>query len=139
MKPGLNGNAALVRGTNRGIGAAIAIELVKHHRRLAARDRVDIALKFQGRGRMKREARPPLRKVKGNTVEIGSRCEAGKVRVNVATAITNLGVEHGVRIAAINPGLTERKPRSRNIERIPKAEFIHVAIINLECGATGSL
>jgi NAD(P)-dependent dehydrogenase (short-subunit alcohol dehydrogenase family) len=200
MELGLSGKAALITGANRGIGAAIALELAKEGVNvcLVARDlaklnevagkilgianvrttvhaadlrqpaaaadavkvatdafgRLDIlvnnagatkradfftltdedfhdgfALKFHGYVRMTRAAWPYLREVKGNIVNIvgvGARSGSaeftigGAVNVailNFTKAMADIGVQHGVRVNAINPGLIETERFGRTIER----------------------
>jgi NAD(P)-dependent dehydrogenase (short-subunit alcohol dehydrogenase family) len=87
------------------------------------------ALKFHGYVRMTRAAWPHLRESKGsvvNIVGIGSRAGAaeftigGSVNVailNFTKAMADIGVEHGVRVNAINPGLIETDRFTRNVER----------------------
>ncbi len=87
------------------------------------------ALKFHGYVRMTRAAWPHLRATKGsivNIVGIGSRSGAaeftigGSVNIailNFTKAMADIGVEHGVRVNAINPGLIETDRFARNVER----------------------
>jgi len=87
------------------------------------------ALKFHGYVRMTRAAWPHLRAVKGsivNIVGIGSRSGSaeftigGSVNVailNFTKAMADIGIKHGVRVNAINPGLIETDRFMRNIER----------------------
>ncbi len=87
------------------------------------------ALKFHGYVRMTRAAWPHLRASKGsvvNIVGIGSRAGAaeftigGSVNVailNFTKAMADIGVEHGVRVNAINPGLIGTDRFARNVER----------------------
>ena len=87
------------------------------------------ALKFHGYVRMTRAAWPHLRASKGNIVNIvgiGSRSGSaeftigGSVNVailNFTKAMADIGVEDGVRVNAINPGLIETERFGRNIER----------------------
>jgi NAD(P)-dependent dehydrogenase (short-subunit alcohol dehydrogenase family) len=200
MELGLNGKVALVTGANRGIGAAIAMELAREgaHLCLVARDRAKLdevasavlgianvravvhaadlrepasaidavrtatdafgrldilvnnagatkradfftltdedfmdgfALKFHGYVRMTRAAWPHLRNVNGNVVNIvgiGSRAGSaeftigGAVNVailNFTKAMADIGIKHGVRVNAINPGLIETERFGRTIER----------------------
>jgi NAD(P)-dependent dehydrogenase (short-subunit alcohol dehydrogenase family) len=201
MELGLNGRVALVTGANRGIGAAIAMELAREgvHVCLVARDmtklnevagtirdacnvravvhaadlrepesaqaavdaaigafgRLDIlvnnagatkradfftlteedwsdgfALKFHGYVRLTRVAWPHLKRIKGNIVNIvGVGARAGSAEftiggaVNVAIlnftkAMADIGVQDGVRVNAINPGLVETERFGRNIDRV---------------------
>lgn len=88
------------------------------------------ALKFHGYVRMTRAAWPHLRQSSGsvvNIVGIGSRAGAaeftigGAVNVallNFTKAMADIGVEDGVRVNAINPGLIETDRFIRNVERI---------------------
>ena len=90
------------------------------------------ALKFHGYVRMTRAAWPHLRATKGsvvNIVGIGSRAGSaeftivGSVNVallNFTKAMADIGVEHGVRVNAINPGLIETDRFTRNVERTMK-------------------
>jgi 3-oxoacyl-[acyl-carrier protein] reductase len=87
------------------------------------------ALKFHGYVRMTRAAWPHLRASKGsvaNIVGIGSRSGSaefaigGSVNVailNFTKAMADIGVEQGVRVNAINPGLIETDRFTRNVER----------------------
>ena len=87
------------------------------------------ALKFHGYVRMTRAAWPHLRASGGsvvNIVGIGSRAGSaeftigGSVNVallNYTKAMADIGVEQGVRVNAINPGLIETDRFTRNIER----------------------
>lgn len=200
MELGLSGKAALVTGGNRGIGAAIAAELVREgvHVCLVARDharlhevavslttntvrtavhaadlrqpnaaaqavatavaafgRLDIlvnnagttkradfftltdddfldgfALKFHGAVRMTRAAWPHLRATKGcivNIAGVGAHSGAadftigGAVNIallNFTKAMADIGIEQGVRVNAINPGLIETERYKGNVERI---------------------
>jgi 3-oxoacyl-[acyl-carrier protein] reductase len=200
MEMQLNGKVALITGANRGIGAAVAAELVKEgmHVCLVARDqaklketaghlanttqsqvqtlsadlrdpaeparvvaetvsrfgRIDLlvnnagatkradfftltdddwqdgfALKFHGYVRMTRAVWPHLKATKGNIVNIvgmGSRAGSaeftigGSVNVailNFTKAMADIGVNDGVRVNAINPGLIETDRFNRNVER----------------------
>jgi len=201
MELQLNGKVALITGANRGIGAAVAVELAREgmHVCLVARDqsklqevatsltnstgvqvqtlaadlrdpaeparvvadaigrfgqldllvnnagatkRADFftlteedwqdgfALKFHGYVRMTRAAWPHLRKSNGsivNIVGIGSRAGSaeftigGSVNVallNFTKAMADIGVNDGVRVNAINPGLIETDRFTRNVERV---------------------
>ena len=92
------------------------------------------ALKFHGYVRMTRAAWPHLRETRGNIVNIvGIGARAGSAEftiggsVNVALlnftkAMADIGVEQGVRINAINPGLIETDRFSRNVERVMREE-----------------
>ncbi|HBK08627.1 MAG TPA: short-chain dehydrogenase [Acetobacteraceae bacterium] len=87
------------------------------------------ALKFHGYVRMTRAAWPHLRETKGgivNIVGIGSRAGSaeftigGSVNVallNFTKAMADIGISHGVRVNAINPGLIETDRFTRNVER----------------------
>ena len=87
------------------------------------------ALKFHGYVRMTRAAWPHLRQTRGsviNIVGIGSRSGSaeftigGSVNVailNFTKAMADIGVEQGVRVNAINPGLIATDRFQRNIER----------------------
>ena len=87
------------------------------------------ALKFHGYVRLTRGAWPHWKSVKGNIVNIvgiGSRAGSaeftigGSVNVailNFTKAMADIGVNDGVRVNAINPGLIETDRFSRNIER----------------------
>jgi 3-oxoacyl-[acyl-carrier protein] reductase len=201
MEMALNGKVALITGANRGIGAAVAVELAKEgmHVCLIARDeaklretasrlgnttqsqvqtisadlrdpaeparvvaeaaarfgRIDLvvnnagatkradfftlteddwqdgfALKFHGYVRMTRAAWPHLKTAKGSIVNIvgmGSRAGSaeftigGSVNVailNFTKAMADIGINDGVRVNAINPGLIETDRFSRNVERV---------------------
>ncbi|HVY17091.1 MAG TPA: SDR family oxidoreductase [Rhodopila sp.] len=88
------------------------------------------ALKFHGYVRMTRAAWPHLRRTRGsivNIVGIGARAGSaeftigGSVNVallNFTKAMADIGVDDGVRVNAINPGLIETDRFSRNIERV---------------------
>jgi 3-oxoacyl-[acyl-carrier protein] reductase len=88
------------------------------------------ALKFHGYVRMTRAAWPHLRKTRGsvvNIVGIGSRAGSaeftigGSVNVallNFTKAMADIGVQDGVRVNAINPGLIETDRFTRNVERV---------------------
>jgi 3-oxoacyl-[acyl-carrier protein] reductase len=88
------------------------------------------ALKFHGYVRMTRAAWAHLRQSKGsivNIVDIGSRTGSaeftigGSVNVallNFTKAMADIGVGHGVRVNAINPGLIETDRFTRNLERV---------------------
>jgi NAD(P)-dependent dehydrogenase (short-subunit alcohol dehydrogenase family) len=87
------------------------------------------ALKFHGYVRMTRAAWPHLKNVNGNIVNIvgiGSRAGSaeftigGSVNVailNFTKAMADIGVNDGVRVNAINPGLIETDRFTRNVER----------------------
>ncbi len=87
------------------------------------------ALKFHGYVRMTRAAWPHLRATKGsvvNIVGIGARGGSaeftigGSVNVallNFTKAMADIGIEQGVRVNAINPGLIETDRFTRNVER----------------------
>ena len=87
------------------------------------------ALKFHGYVRMTRAAWPHLRASKGsivNIVGVGARTGTaeftigGSVNVallNYTKAMADIGVEHGVRVNAINPGLIATDRFTRNVER----------------------
>lgn len=88
------------------------------------------ALKFHGYVRMTRAAWPHLRQSNGsivNIVGIGSRAGSAEFTIggsvnagllNFTKAMADIGVEHGVRVNAINPGLVETNRFGRNIERV---------------------
>ena len=94
------------------------------------------ALKFHGCVRMTRAAWPHLRESRGsvvNIVGIGSRAGSaeftigGSVNVailNFTKAMADIGVEHGVRVNAINPGLIETDRFIRNIERTMREQSL---------------
>jgi 3-oxoacyl-[acyl-carrier protein] reductase len=94
------------------------------------------ALKFHGYVRMTRAAWPHLRKTHGsvvNIVGIGSRAGSaeftigGSVNVallNFTKAMADIGVNDGVRVNAINPGLIETDRFTRNIERVMRDRSI---------------
>jgi NAD(P)-dependent dehydrogenase (short-subunit alcohol dehydrogenase family) len=88
------------------------------------------ALKFHGYVRMTRAAWPHLRESAGsivNIVGIGARAGAaeftigGSVNVallNFTKAMADIGIQQGVRVNAINPGLIETDRFTRNVERV---------------------
>jgi 3-oxoacyl-[acyl-carrier protein] reductase len=88
------------------------------------------ALKFHGYVRMTRAAWPHLRAAHGciiNIVGIGSRAGSaeftigGSVNVallNFTKAMADIGINDGVRVNAINPGLIETERFGRNIQRV---------------------
>jgi NAD(P)-dependent dehydrogenase (short-subunit alcohol dehydrogenase family) len=88
------------------------------------------ALKFHGYVRMIRAAWPHLRSSKGsivNIAEIGSRTGSaeftigGSVNVallNFTKAMADIGIQQGVRVNAINPGLIDTDRFTRNVERV---------------------
>jgi 3-oxoacyl-[acyl-carrier protein] reductase len=90
------------------------------------------ALKFHGYVRATRAAWPHLRESRGcivNIVGIGSRAGSaeftigGSVNVailNFTKAMADIGVNDGVRVNAINPGLIETERFGRNIERVSR-------------------
>jgi NAD(P)-dependent dehydrogenase (short-subunit alcohol dehydrogenase family) len=90
------------------------------------------ALKFHGYVRTTRAAWPHLREKNGcivNIVGIGSRAGSaeftigGSVNVallNFSKAMADIGVNDGVRVNAINPGLIETERFGRNIERVSR-------------------
>jgi 3-oxoacyl-[acyl-carrier protein] reductase len=94
------------------------------------------ALKFHGYVRMTRAAWPHLRKTNGsvvNIVGIGSRAGSaeftigGSVNVallNFTKAMADIGVNDGVRVNAINPGLIETDRFTRNVERVMRERSI---------------
>lgn len=94
------------------------------------------ALKFHGYVRMTRAAWPHLRRSAGsvvNIVGIGSRAGSaeftigGAVNVallNFTKAMADIGIEHGVRVNAINPGLIETDRFRRNVERVMRDRSI---------------
>lgn len=87
------------------------------------------ALKFHGYVRLTRSAWPHLQQTGGsiiNIVGIGSRAGSaeftigGSVNVailNFTKAMADIGVQQGVRVNAINPGLIETDRFTRNVER----------------------
>jgi NAD(P)-dependent dehydrogenase (short-subunit alcohol dehydrogenase family) len=87
------------------------------------------ALKFHGYVRLTRAAWPHLRKTNGsvvNVVGIGSRSGSaeftigGSVNVailNFTKAMADIGIQQGVRVNAINPGLIGTDRFNRNVER----------------------
>jgi NAD(P)-dependent dehydrogenase (short-subunit alcohol dehydrogenase family) len=89
-------------------------------------------LKFHGYARATRAAWPHLRESRGcivNIVGIGSRAGSaeftigGSVNVailNFTKAMADIGVNDGVRVNAINPGLIETERFGRNIERVSR-------------------
>jgi 3-oxoacyl-[acyl-carrier protein] reductase len=88
------------------------------------------ALKFHGYVRMTRAAWPHLREAQGsvvNIVGIGARAGSaeftidGSVNVallNFTKAMADIGIQQGVRVNAINPGLIETDRFTRNVERV---------------------
>ncbi len=88
------------------------------------------ALKFHGYVRMTRAAWPHLRQSAGsiiNIVGIGSRAGSaeftigGSVNVallNFTKAMADIGIQQGVRVNAVNPGLIATDRFVRNIERV---------------------
>ena len=88
------------------------------------------ALKFHGYVRMTRAAWPHLRAAGGsivNIVGIGSRAGSaeftigGSVNVallNFTKAMADIGIQQGVRVNAINPGLIATDRFTRNVERV---------------------
>src|SRR6195952_3893084 len=88
------------------------------------------ALKFHGYVRMTRSAWPHLCQTQGsivNIVRIGARAGAaeftigGSVNVallNFTKAMADIGIQQGVRVNAINPGLIETDRFTRNVERV---------------------
>jgi NAD(P)-dependent dehydrogenase (short-subunit alcohol dehydrogenase family) len=88
------------------------------------------ALKFHGYVRATRSAWPHLRQSNGsivNIVGIGSRAGSaeftigGSVNVallNFTKAMADIGVQQGVRVNAINPGLIQTDRFNRNVERV---------------------
>ncbi len=88
------------------------------------------ALKFHGYVRMTRAAWPHLRAANGsviNIVGIGARAGSaeftigGSVNVallNFTKAMADIGVQQGVRVNAINPGLIGTDRFTRNVERV---------------------
>jgi NAD(P)-dependent dehydrogenase (short-subunit alcohol dehydrogenase family) len=87
------------------------------------------ALKFHGYVRATRAAWPHLRETRGcvvNIIGVGSRAGSaeftigGAVNVailNFTKAMADIGIKHGVRVNAINPGLIETERFGRTIER----------------------
>jgi 3-oxoacyl-[acyl-carrier protein] reductase len=94
------------------------------------------ALKFHGYVRMTRAAWPHLRKTRGsiiNVVGIGSRAGSpeftigGAVNVallNFTKAMADIGIRHGVRVNAVNPGLIETDRFGRNVARVMQERSI---------------
>ena len=90
------------------------------------------ALKFHGYVRATRAAWPHLREAKGcivNIVGVGSRAGSaeftigGSVNVallNFTKAMADIGINDGVRVNAINPGLVETERFGRNIARVTR-------------------
>jgi 3-oxoacyl-[acyl-carrier protein] reductase len=90
------------------------------------------ALKFHGYVRMTRAAWPHLAQTKGNVVNIvgiGSRAGSaeftigGSVNVailNFTKAMADIGIDQGVRVNAINPGLIATDRFLRNVDRTMK-------------------
>ena len=88
------------------------------------------ALKFHGYVRMTRSAWPHLRAAKGSIVNIagiGSRAGSaeftigGSVNVallNFTKAMADIGIQQGVRVNAVNPGLIATDRFTRNVERV---------------------
>jgi NAD(P)-dependent dehydrogenase (short-subunit alcohol dehydrogenase family) len=88
------------------------------------------ALKFHGYVKMTRNAWPHLRESAGsivNIVGIGSRAGSaeftigGSVNVallNFTKAMADIGIQQGVRVNAINPGLIETDRFTRNVDRV---------------------
>jgi NAD(P)-dependent dehydrogenase (short-subunit alcohol dehydrogenase family) len=88
------------------------------------------ALKFHGYVRMTRAAWPHLRSSKGSIVNIaGIRSRTGSAEltiggsVNVALlnftkAMADIGIQQGVRVNAISPGLIDTDRFTRNVERV---------------------
>ena len=89
-------------------------------------------MKFDGYVRTTRAAWPHLRERHGcivNIVGVGSRAGSaeftigGSVNVallNFTKAMADIGINDGVRVNAINPGLIETERFSRNIERVSR-------------------
>jgi 3-oxoacyl-[acyl-carrier protein] reductase len=94
------------------------------------------ALKFHGAVRMTRAAWPHLRAAKGCIVNIaGVGAHAGSAEftiggaVNVALlnftkAMADIGIQQGVRVNAINPGLIETDRFTRNVERVMREQSL---------------
>jgi 3-oxoacyl-[acyl-carrier protein] reductase len=94
------------------------------------------ALKFHGAVRMTRAAWPHLRETKGCIVNIaGVGAHAGAAdftiggSVNVALlhftkAMADIGIQQGVRVNAVNPGLIETERYNGNVERIMRAQSL---------------
>jgi 3-oxoacyl-[acyl-carrier protein] reductase len=94
------------------------------------------ALKFHGYVRMTRAAWPHLQASKGsivNIVGIGSRTGAaefaigGSVNVallNFTKAMADIGIQQGVRVNAINPGLIATDRFIRNVERVMRTKSL---------------
>src|ERR1700733_1235951 len=94
------------------------------------------ALKFHGAVRMTRAAWPHLRETKGCIVNIaGVGAHEGSAdftiggSVNVALlnftkAMADIGIQQGVRVNAISPGLIETERYTRNVERIMREQSL---------------
>ncbi len=88
------------------------------------------ALKFHGYVRLTRAAWPHLKQTRGaivNIVGIGARAGSaeftigGSVNVallNFTKAMADIGINDGVRVNAINPGLIETDRFTRNVQRV---------------------
>jgi len=87
------------------------------------------ALKYHGYVRMTREAWPHLRQTRGsivNIVGVGARSGSAEFAIggsvnaailNFTKAMADIGIEQGVRVNAINPGLIATDRFIRNVER----------------------
>ncbi len=94
------------------------------------------ALKFHGYVRMTRAAWPHLRSTRGsivNIVGIGSRSGSaeftigGSVNVallNFTKAMADIGIQDGVRVNAVNPGLVATDRFTRNVERVMREKAL---------------
>jgi NAD(P)-dependent dehydrogenase (short-subunit alcohol dehydrogenase family) len=94
------------------------------------------ALKFHGYVRLTRAAWPHLRSSNGsivNIVGIGSRAGSaeftigGSVNVallNFTKAMADIGIQQGVRVNAINPGLIATDRFARNVERVMREKAL---------------
>ncbi|MFO1028199.1 MAG: SDR family oxidoreductase [Acetobacteraceae bacterium] len=109
------------------------------------------ALKFHGYVRMTRAAWPHLRTTSGsivNIVGIGSRAGSaeftigGSVNVallNFTKAMADVGINHGVRVNAINPGLIATDRFNRNVARVMEERSLdREAVVRLLLASHGT-
>jgi NAD(P)-dependent dehydrogenase (short-subunit alcohol dehydrogenase family) len=94
------------------------------------------ALKFHGAVRMTRAAWPHLQETKGCIVNIaGVGAHQGSADftiggsvnaalLNFTKAMSDIGIQQGVRVNAINPGLIETERYTRNVERIMREQSL---------------